>query len=239
MNFESTFFEEIVKENLFYNPRIEIKPVHLANGFFRAVCGWQSDHVAQHRTMYPSKYPDLDSSINLKTEDREMLYAVLGADGAIYGTPNFSSYTLSHVSHITSDNHDRGAGEWLRTILERGMEPSPAFELLRRLLMEDDRKRSDELSTMTLPLSPMMDSLKPFSQKLTDETLPQSLRINEKTGNFADPLITIIRQGFDQLARYDEPMAFYGGKLDTLRDRSPAKIGLHRLSNAFQERCHY
>jgi len=148
---------------------------------------------------------------------REMLSTLLSADGTLYGTPNFSSYTLSHVTHITSDNHDRKAGEWLRAILEHGEKPSPAFELLRELLMEDDTKRSDELSTLTLPISPTLEHLKSPSRKLTQEVWPSSLSIDQVTSEFADPLINAIRAGFDILARYDAPMARFGGKLDTLR----------------------
>src|SRR5215212_4442553 len=96
MDFEATFFDSIVRRTLFYEPKIEIKPVHLANGLFRAVCGY-----------------NLIAKIN-------MISTLLGADGTLYGTPNFSSYTLSHVTHITSDNYDHKAGEWPRAILEHG-----------------------------------------------------------------------------------------------------------------------
>ncbi len=214
MNFEETFFDSIVKRTLFYDPKIEIKPVHLANGLFRAVCGCYTDDNRQHEVIHPRKNAQ---RVDVPRSVREMLPTLLGADGTLYGTPNFSSYTLSHVTHITNDNHDRGAGEWLRTILMHGKEPSPAFSLLYNLLMEEEGKRSDELSTLTLPISPAHKDLKSRKPALTQEVWPTSLHIDPVTGEFSDPLIRAIRAGFDMLACYDAPMARYGGKLDTLR----------------------
>lgn len=216
MNFEKTFFDSIVERTLFYSPKIEIKPVHLANGLFRAICGCYADNKDQHEAIHPLKNAQCD---NVPRAVREILPTLLGADGTLYGTPNFTSYTLSHVTHITSDNHDRGAGEWLQAILKYGKEQSPAFTLLYDLLMEDDTKRSDELSTLTLPISPKPENLKQRILSIKPETQawPSSLRIDQATGEFADPLLRAIRVGFDMLAHHDAPMARYGGKLDTLR----------------------
>jgi hypothetical protein len=220
MIFETIFFDQIIDRTLFYSPKIEIKPAHLANGLFRAVCGKYADFQDQHEAIYPRAYPDPQNlpSYLRDTQNRrirEMLYGLLAADATVYSKPRFSSYTLSHVTHITSDNHDRRAGEWLLAILSHGAQPSPALAMLRELLMENDRQRSDELSTLTLPLAPPnLEALKPFTP--TMRTTPSSLRIDEN-GAFADPVIRAIRAGFDQLAAYDIATARYGGKLDILR----------------------
>src|SRR5437773_846212 len=113
LNFETDIFDKVIDRTLFYSPKIEIKPVHLANGFFRAVCGQYADAEYQHQALYIKKYlnTDIDEQI------REVLNSTLTADGSVYGSAHTSSYTLSHVSHITGDNHDRRTGEWLLTIL--------------------------------------------------------------------------------------------------------------------------
>ena len=220
MVFETIFFDQIIDRTLFYSPKIEIKPAHLANGFFRAVCGKYADFQDQHEAIYPKAYPE-PRNLPAYLRDtqnqgiREMLYGLLSADAAVYRAPRLSSYTLSHVSQITSDNHDRRAGEWLLAILSQGVQPSPALDMLRELLMETDRQRSDELSTLTLPLAPANpDALKSFRPAM--QGIPNSLRIDE-SGAFVDPVIRAIRAGFDQLAAYDTATVRYGGKLDTLR----------------------
>ena len=113
-DFESIFFDQTVEETLFYSPKIEIKPVHLANGLFRAVCGKYAEAHDQHTAIYPKAYPNS----NVNEQIRGVLNSILSADGALFARAQMSSYTLSHVSHITSDNHDRGTGEWLFTILD-------------------------------------------------------------------------------------------------------------------------
>lgn len=212
MNFEADFFDSLIEQTLFYSPKIEIKPAHLANGLFRAVTGVVADDVEQHEAIHPRKNEQLEE---IPRNVREMLPALLGADRTLYGTPRFSSYTLSHATHITSDNHDRRTGEWLRAILETG-EETTALSLMRTLLMEEDSQRSDELSVLTLPKSPHLDNLKSAPRRLPNKTWPSSLCLDQD-GEFVDPLLRSIRQGFNQLAKHDQEMARWGGKLDTLR----------------------
>lgn len=211
--FESTFFDQIMEETLFYSPKIAIKPVHLANGLFRAVCGAYAEAPDQHIAIYPKKYTESSVSEQI----RGVLNNILSADSALFANARMSSYTLSHVSHITSDDHDRRTGEWLFTVLnyDNGSGPSPALELLRVLLNQDDRQRSDEISTLTLPLVKSRFELRPVSSRMPN-LLPKSLAVNEK-GDFSDPLLTSIREGFDRIAEHDKKKASYGSKLDTLR----------------------
>src|SRR5713226_1794336 len=212
-DFERIFFDQTVEETLFYSPKIEIRPVHLANGLFRAVCGKYAEAPDQHIAVYPKVYPN--SSVN--EQIRGVLNAILSADGALFARAQMSSYTLSHISHITSDNHDRRTGEWLSTILTHndGEGGIPALELLRVLLNQDNRQRSDEISTLTLPLTKSSFELKDFKRQMPDR-FPSSLRVDE-TGTFCDPLLYSIREGFDRIAKHDGGKGNYGEKLDTLR----------------------
>jgi hypothetical protein len=213
LDFESIFFDQTVKETLFYSPKIEIKPVHLANGLFRAVCGKYAEALDQHIAIYPKAYPNS----NVNEQIRGVLNNILSADGALFARMHMSSYTLSHVSHITNDNHDRRTGEWLSTILKHdsGEGRSPALELLYTLLNQDNRQRSDEISTLTLPLTRSSFELKDFKPQMPDQH-PSSLRVDE-AGTFCDPLLYSIRKGFDRIAKHDRGKGNFGEKLDTLR----------------------
>src|SRR5579864_8300547 len=212
-DFESIFFDQTVEETLFYSPKIEIKPVHLANGLFRAACRKYTEASDLHTAIYPKAYPNS----NVDEQIRGVLNSILSADGALFTREQMSSYTLSHISHITIDNHDRRTGEWLYTILTHnsGEGQSPALELLHILLNQDNRQRSDEISVLTLPLTRTKFELKDFKPQMTDQR-PSSLRVNE-TGTFCDPLLSSIRKGFDRIAKHDRGKGNFGEKLDTLR----------------------
>lgn len=240
IDFRKVFFEDIVNFELGYNPRIEIKPVHLANGLFRAVCGGYANNEAQHMAIYPkgyialvpdslsdalpygrtlrNKFPDYSSSqqdalrfLNGQEDKRAMLNALLGADKALYRLVQTSSYSLSHASHITTDNHDRDTGRWLHTILKHG-ESHPALDLLSELLLQESNDRNDELSLITLPL----DSMGVLRQQDGYYFEPENTKPNNM-GSFDDPIIRTIRESFDLLAKNDEKGAHKNGKLDTLR----------------------
>lgn len=223
INFESMLFDEVVQRVLLYSPKIEIKPAHLANGLFRSICGTSVNATSQHAAVYPKGYPTLPdilpySYLNANKQVREMLNSLLAADSTVFQNVQQSSYSLSHVSHITNDNHDRRAGEWLHAILARDTDggTSPALGLLRELLTQTDRERSDELSVLTLPLvDPATITLDKFPHVSATE-LPKSLAV-DGYGRFCDPVVQAIRGGFDQLAEYDRTTARYNGKLDTLR----------------------
>ncbi len=240
LDFRKVFFEDIVVRNLGYNPRIEIKPVHLANGFFRAICGGYANNEVLHMAIYPKEYtalvPDLTTEslsygrklknrfpdyshdqqealrfLNSQEDKRAMLNAVLGADKALYRLVQTSSYSLSHASHITTDNHDRDTGLWLNTILNQG-EFHPAFDLLSELLMQESMDRNDELSLITLPLD-NTSGLRQLSDRYQE---PKNAKHNS-AGLFDDPIIQTIRSSFDALSANDEKVARKNGKLDTLR----------------------
>lgn len=214
LNFERSFFDELVDKTLFYSPKIEIKPVHLANGLFRAVCGKYANSERLHRSICATGR----SASGAGGDAQKIVHALFTADGAVFSKANFSSYTLSHISHITSDNHDRRTGEWLAAILthDEGEGASPALELLRSLLTEDNQHLSDELSILTLPLAGQEAiELKNFRSRLSAQA-PTSLKVND-AGAFCDPLLYSIRRGFDQLAAHAGVTRKRKGKLETLR----------------------
>jgi hypothetical protein len=236
LEFRKHFFENIVVSKLGYNPRIEIKPAHLANGLFRAICGGYVNDEAQQMAIYPKAYPFLTTEspliegklasrierftphqrealrfLNGQEEKRAMMNSLLGADKTLFRLVNTSSYSLSHVSQITNDNHDRNTGLWLFSILKQG-DNNPALKLLRDLLLQDSLNRNDELSLITLPLT--SDSI--LHTQNYDYAEPENIK-NNTGGVFNDQIIQTIRAAFDLLALNDTESAHKNGKLDVLR----------------------
>ncbi len=237
LDYRKHFFEDIVARKLGYNPRIEIKPAHLANGLFRAICDGYANNVAQHVAAYPQVYPvlvenSLPTNSNLRRvfaglssgqvealrfldgreQERAMLHALLGADKTLYKLVNTSSYSLSHASQITNDNHDREAGFWLYSILRQG-EQHLALDLLLELLKQEHANRNDEISLSTLPLDSPAAELKKGTHSYQE---PENVAL-DSNGQFQNSVIRTIRAAFDRLASNDAASARKNGKLDTLR----------------------
>lgn len=221
IQFERMLFDEVVNSRLLYSPKIEIKPAHLANGFFRAICGRYANARQQHQVLFPKAYPEPEQAFFADPTHgraRELMHALFSADATMFAQVNVSSYTLSHVSHITSDNHDRGTGQWLTTLLSHpiGGHPSPALALLREALLQDSWRRSDELSVLTLPLVDADGEMfSVFNRPLS--RYPNDSLAADEAGAFLDPLLNALRIGFDRLAAYEQDTLAYGGKLDLLR----------------------
>lgn len=234
LDYREEFFYEIVKQKLGYTPSIRIKPVHLANGFFRAIVGGYLNNEAQHLAAYPKDYPYITETtapprvknllakltpkqnealafLEKNNDVRAMLASLLGADGTVYKSVRYSSYTLSHFQHITNDNHDREAGEWLHHIL-KNIESKDALTLLEQLLKQAPLECTDELSVLTLPLAVDNPELK---QKQEAYQLPESLR-QDPDGRFKETAITSIANAFECLARNERGEAQRMAKFDTL-----------------------
>jgi hypothetical protein len=221
IDFRKVFFYDLMSATLGYKPWIEIRPAHLANGLFGAVCGGYVNNKAQHVAIYPKATPintfesELQeyafSFLERHNDKRDMLHYLFSADKTVFKAVSTSSYSLSHANHVTSDNHDRDAGKWLCEILSTGQD-KPALDLLRELLLQEPRKRNDELAVLTLPLEFSHQQRK---AKQPFDPLPTTLEMVD--GQFHDPLVREIRTAFDQLARNDMHSARQNGKLDTLR----------------------
>lgn len=214
-------FDEVVNSKLLYSPKIEIKPAHLANGFFRAICGRYANARQQHEVLYPKAYPEPDYAFFANPKygrARELMHALFAADATVFAQVNVSSYTLSHASHVTTDNHDRGTGQWLTALLSHPVEgvPSPALDLLHTALLQEPWRRSDELSVLTLPLVEAdITTLPVFNRQLTRH--PGDSLATDENGRYIDPLLNGLRRGFDRLAAYEKDTLAFGGKLDLLR----------------------
>lgn len=221
IQFERMLFDAVVDSKLLYSPKIEIKPAHLANGLFRAICGKYANARQQHQVLYPKAYPQPDQAFFADPKHgrtRELMHALFSADTTVFAQVNVSSYTLSHATHITNDNHDRGTGQWLTALLCHDMDgsSSPALTLLREALTQEPWRRSDELSVLTLPLVDAdLNTLHSFNRQFS--RYPNDSLATNETGIFADPLLNGIRTGFDRLASYEQDTLAFGGKLDLLR----------------------
>lgn len=209
------------------------KPVHIANGLCRAALGGYSDpRLLNHAVNRWVKREERHSTEDLVDEAegrlgdlglaahrpqlnqlRELLRAVLNADGAVYDRNEYCSYTLTHKSHVTRDNNDRGTGEFLYHLLavDLGQGPSPALALLRDLL--DDA--SDEICILSLPL---VSDEGPTSVSVDEQEPPEALRTKPspdgRDKTFRSPIVRELRQAFDTLAGNERVS---GSKLHSLR----------------------
>lgn len=210
------------------------KPVHVANGLFRATLGMAYDprllnrvvnRWARRRTEErhtsdailadaPAPFGVFADTPRRHLLDglRDLLRDVLNADGAVYDKNENCSYTLTSQHLVTPDHNDRGTGLFLYTLLatDLGGGPSPALEVLARLLADD----SDEIAVMTLPL---LDDTEGHPAHRSYDEVPASLAIvrDRRSGlRFASPVTGHLRDGFDALGRF---LASDGGKLQNLR----------------------
>lgn len=148
-------------------PNRQVKPVHFANGFFRALCGttgsvdlllaaaggfrkgtsrvsteqWIADIDGHYESRSGS--PPVDDVKNL----RSTLDLVLNQDRALFASAQFASLTLTHVGHITSDRSDQGSGRFLASVLALG-DDGKAAKALRRTL----ESKTDNIYMLTAPL---------------------------------------------------------------------------------------
>jgi hypothetical protein len=228
------YFKDGVITPLGYSPTSgSIKPVHVANGLFRAALGEYYDPRVLNKMLIrwanrgaEERHPteelvdaagarlgDLALSANHQrlNELRELLKGVLGADGAVFDKNENCSYTLTHRTHLTADHNDRGTGDFLFRLLkvDLGRGPSPVLELLRELLGES----SDEISVLSLPLTAGEDAT---VYELDERDLPESLKVRSGAEGkvFRSPIVRELRAGFDTLATFERAR---GSKLHSLR----------------------
>lgn len=210
------------------------KPVHVANGLFRAALGRAYDprllnrvvnRWARRRTeeRHPTDAVLADAGERfsafadgsrrpLLDGFRDLLRDVLDADDAVYDKNENCSYTLTTQHLVTQDHSDRGTGRFLYTLLatDLGAGQSPALDVLTHLLADD----TDEISVLTLPL---LDDPDGVAARRTYDAPPASLatvRTPDGMTRFASPTASHLRAGFDALGRF---LATDGGKLQNLR----------------------
>ena len=158
--------EDISKKQWGFHANRSIKPVHLANGFFRALCGGQTGsttllqkaaggyHTGRSRVTTEQFIDDIKdlyecedrTKLFERAKDlRESLSLVLNQDGTFFPS-SFSSATLTHRLHITSDPSDQGAGKVLAQILANS-DPN-TINCLRNCLDKDN----DNIFILSYPL---------------------------------------------------------------------------------------
>lgn len=162
------FTSSISKSVWGFNPNRDIKPVHLANGFYKAISNVTNDIALIQKTatgyikgtsgntneqiladitnMYVLDSDEEDELLNKVSDLRASLDLLLTQDRALY--ENFTSTaTLSHFLQISSDPSDNGTGKFLADVLVND-ENKEVIKVLREVL-QDDR---DNIYLLTSPL---------------------------------------------------------------------------------------
>lgn len=148
-------------------PNRQIKPVHFANGFARALCGKRGSvdllleaagafRKGNARVSTEAFLADIDGrfesrSGELPVDDaknlRSALDLVLNQDRGLYRSEKFASLSLTHHEHVTSDTSDRHTGRFLAEVLTCAEDPQ-IVEILRQTL----DLQTDNVYLLTAPL---------------------------------------------------------------------------------------
>ncbi len=149
-------------------PSRRVKPVHLANGFFRSVCGLSGypkmlhgaaggyrkgkssltdrDFVQQMAGRYEGD--DEQRATAHAKSLRSVVDLVLSQDDAVYPSKDFFSPTLSHYKHVSNDPSDNGTGKLVAGVIAASENGELVLSALRGCLGEP----SDNLYLLTAPL---------------------------------------------------------------------------------------
>jgi hypothetical protein len=216
-----------------------MKPVHVANGLYRRLCGVSYDHrplagvlrqyvknqrggVVEERLSnsevldrYPDWFTDVHGnrpSDEKMTRFRSLANETLGADAAVF--PTQASFTLSHRKMISSDISDNGSGDFIAAFLTAGQpQVKPAAARLIQTLLGDD---TDPWTTIAWPL---LGAGAERDSPLAGAALERAGRATpllgtDSSGQFESPTLRALRLHFERLAAYEE---LHGAKLATLR----------------------
>ena len=229
MNLKELFDRISTDECFGYAPASSsTKPAHIANGWFRRLMGKTYDPVLLNNTLMhwvgseeanPSEKllednkevfePFLPQHKSAQfTEFRADLRALLSPYGGAVNRGNVrSSYNVTHREHLTKDFSDNSVGAFLYHVLNAdcGQGPSPMASLLVKIL-ED---QSDEISTLTLPLT--RDARE---SPVAVGSYPAKTVFRQGKDGFVSPTLKRLRLGFDQLQKYETQ---HGGGLQALR----------------------
>jgi hypothetical protein len=220
--------ERIYNEDLGFLPTNKVvKPVHVANGFARALTGRSYDtrpltqlvkrYVEDQRqsvvveantnqailSAYASAFvPKNGIEVDeIAVGDlRALAYGALAADGAVFSDADKSSFTLSNERFVTKDPSDRRAGLFLSRLVTAGSSGAAAEELLRALRSESD--------PWTVLASPMLSLARHREERPTAvaaqvAALADHLFAFETSGVLSSPTLRNLRATYDRLARLE------------------------------------
>jgi hypothetical protein len=209
-----------------------VKPVHVANQLARSLTGrtykssalartlrrWILDQKTGHEeernpnagilesysNAFTSKKPGGAVVADDLTALRTLMRDVLAADGAVFGDPDKSSYTMANERFATRDPSDHRAGALLASLLTAGGDGAAANSLRNLLATEDD-----PWTSLALPLLALADVR-------NEETMPpfEGLLDIGEDGELRSAVLRRLRHSFDRLASFDQA---HGSKLNSLR----------------------
>ena len=220
--------ERIYHEDIGFLPTNKvIKPVHIANGLARSITGRSYDTTAltqllrrfvedQRRNVLVetntnetilTKYGEAFLAKSGTAVDpsalgelRSLAYGALAADGAVFGDPEKSSFSLSNERFVTRDPSDRRSGQFLARLVTEGRAGDAARELERALQTESD--------PWTVLAAPMLNFAQTREEKPTPaaaelRALGDALFKYDRSGEFKSATMANLRQAFDRLARHE------------------------------------
>jgi hypothetical protein len=192
-------------------PGREVKPVHFANRFFRALCAQEGKPSLVHAatglsrpgnkhmpsevllTEHPDCFEGASHSRAIERVDelRTVLDLVLNQDRAVYPSTTSYSFTLTHRNLTSPDPSDQGTGRFLAGILA-ATPGGVSVETLRQAL--DDR--SDPITQLATPLLPS-GPMGPAPEKPDQESVTAKLLAVSST-------LSHLQVAFEQLAQHNE-----------------------------------
>jgi len=232
------FLESVFDEEFgFLMTNFSVKPVHVANGFARALTGRTYDTTAITRLVRryvrnqklgidEERYPNAEvlaqfgeafqgprghepDALRL-TRLRSLSFDVLAADGAVF--PTQASFTLSNERFVTRDPSDVGMGLFLaRLVTAEPKSRTEAATYIRELLQSE----GDPWTTLALPVLGFGDVREETESPEVAERIGKSEHLFDASGGqLTSPALRNLREAYDRLARFERNA---GSKLNSLR----------------------
>jgi hypothetical protein len=207
-----------------------VKPVHVANGLARCLTErtyqltalaqtlrpWVKDqHQGLEREQYPNdtilaRHGRAFAGVGRSDEGapadealsdlRDLLRDALGADDAVFGDADKSSFTLSHARFATRDPSDGHAGLFVERLISLRPDESGASSTLRRLLTSE----ADPWTALAAPLLELAVERPGLPGGDRDAAAAsQHLFALDASGRFVSPTLRALRRGYDRLARHE------------------------------------
>jgi len=201
-----------------FAPNRQIKPVHFANRFVRALCGQEETYPliqkvaggfrgGTSRTTTEALMTDLhgyyerdddlaDTTAQDRMDDiRTALDLVLNQDRALFGTGSYISPTLTHRKHSTKDPSDVGTGAFMASMLAASGS-AHTMDVLRRALEHE----TDNIYQLTAPLLQKRDKADIL---VADDLGPMPIAGDDMRCRVQrSSILPAVQRAFDTLAGY-------------------------------------